>query len=122
MGWVGLCLALLVLITVGFGTLGGKGVVMASRALLSGTLPFRYCAARFACLTPTWRLPVPGYVVNLVAASVGAGHRVAVDEVDRDVFWVSGSGPGRKRIRLNRKILHTSRGSWFILVHGYGRG
>ena len=28
---------------------------------------------------------------------------VAVDEVGRDVFWVSGSGPGRKRIRLIRK-------------------
>ena len=27
------------------------------RALLAGTLPFRYCAARFARLTPTWRLP-----------------------------------------------------------------
>ena len=45
------------------------------RALLAGTLPLRYCAARFAGKTPTWRFPV----------------------------WVSGSGPGRKRIRLNRK-------------------
>ena len=27
------------------------------RALLSGTLPLRYCAARFAYSTPTWRLP-----------------------------------------------------------------
>ena len=24
------------------------------RALLTGTLPLRYCAARFACSTPTW--------------------------------------------------------------------
>ena len=31
------------------------------------------------------------------------GHLVAVDEVGRDVCWVSGSGPGRKRIRLIRK-------------------
>ena len=27
------------------------------RALLNGTLPLRYCAARFAHSTPTWRLP-----------------------------------------------------------------
>ena len=73
------------------------------RALLAGTLPLRYCSTRFACMTPSWRLPVFGSVSNLVAAYSDAGHRVAVDEVDRDVFWVSGSGPGRKRIRLNRK-------------------
>ena len=73
------------------------------RALLDGTLPLRYCSARFACMTPSWRLPVHGSVHDLVAAFSNAGHRVAVDEVDRDVFWVSGSGPGRKRIRLNRK-------------------
>ena len=73
------------------------------RALLDGTLPLRYCSTRFACLTPSWRLPVPGSVGNLVAAYSDAGGRAAVDEVGRDVFWVSGSGPGRKRIRLNRK-------------------
>ena len=27
----------------------------------------------------------------------------AVEEVGRGVYWVSGSGSGRKRIRLNRK-------------------
>ena len=73
------------------------------RALFAGTLPLRYCAARFACLTPSWRLPVPGSVVHLVAAYSDAGCRAAVDEVGRDVHWVSGSGSGRKRIRLNRK-------------------
>ena len=36
------------------------------RALLAGTLPLRYCAARFACRTPTWRLPVSGQVSRLV--------------------------------------------------------
>ena len=45
------------------------------RALLAGTLPLRYCS-----------------IIGL-----------PFDEVDRDVSWVSGSGPGRKRIRLNRK-------------------
>ena len=38
-----------------------------ARALLTGTLPLRYCAARFACKTPTWRLPVSGHVARLVA-------------------------------------------------------
>ena len=37
------------------------------RALLAGTLPFRYCACRFAYSTPTWRLPVSGHVARLVA-------------------------------------------------------
>ena len=64
--------------------------------MLAGTLPLRYCAARFACLTPTWRLPVPGYVVHLVAAYSAAGHRVAVDEVGRDVHWVSVLVPAGK--------------------------
>ena len=73
------------------------------RALLAGTLPLRYCSTRFACLTPSWRLPVHGSVRNLVAAYSDAGGRAAVDEVGRDVFWVGGSGPGRKRIRLIRK-------------------
>ena len=33
------------------------------RALLAGTLPLRYCAARFADRTPTRRLPVFGHVL-----------------------------------------------------------
>ena len=44
------------------------------RALLAGTLPLRYCIVRFACSTPTWRLPVPGCVVDLVTASVDDGQ------------------------------------------------
>ena len=72
-------------------------------ALLAGTLPLRYCAARFARLTSTWRLSVPGSVVHLVAAYNGAGHRASVDEVGQGVHWVSGSGSGRKRNRLNTK-------------------
>ena len=73
------------------------------RALLAGTLPLRYCSTRFACVTPSWRLPVHGSVRSLVAAYSGADGKAAVDEVGRDVFWVSGSGPGRKRIRLIKK-------------------
>ena len=42
------------------------------RALLTGTLPLRYCAARFGCKTSTWRLPVYGHVAHLVAINCGA--------------------------------------------------
>ena len=73
------------------------------RALLACTLPLRYSSARFACRTPTWRLPVSGHVVDLVTASVGAVREVVADGGCREVLWGSGSGPGRKRIRLNRK-------------------
>ena len=48
-------------------------------------------------------MPVPGFVGNLVAAYSDDGRRAAVDEVGQGVLWISGSGPGRKRIRLNRK-------------------
>ena len=73
------------------------------RALLAGTLPLRYCTTRFACMMPTWRLPALGAVRSLVTAYSEVAHRVVADEVDRGVCWVSGSGPGRKRIRLIRK-------------------
>ena len=73
------------------------------RALLTGTLPLRYCAARFACKTPIWRLPVSGHVARLVAihceAAGGSGNEVS----SSGVLCVSGSGMVRIRIRLNRK-------------------
>ena len=74
-----------------------------ARALLAGTLPLRYCAARFASRTPAWRLPVPGQVASLVTANSGVVQEVIVEDVDHGVHWVSGSGPGRKIIRPNRK-------------------
>ena len=73
------------------------------RALLAGTLPLRYFAARFTCRTPTWRLPVSGHVVDLVIAVVGVAGEACVDDAADEVLWVTGSGPGRKRIRLNRR-------------------
>ena len=73
------------------------------RALLSGTLPLWYCAARFACKTPTWRLPVSGHVDRLIAAHSDAAGDCGGEVPDLGVHWVSGSGPGRKRFRLNRK-------------------
>ena len=95
------------------------------RALLAGALLLRYCAARFACRTPTWRLPVSGHVDDLVAASIGAVREVDVDGVGQEVHWVSGSGPGRKRIRRNRKtpahlagiMIHSRPRVWKRLRH-----
>ena len=71
------------------------------RALLSGTLPLRYCAARFACSTPTWRLAVSGHVDRLIAAHSDAAGDCGCEVVR--VHPVSGSRPVRKRFRLNRK-------------------
>ena len=73
------------------------------RALLGGTLPLRCCVARFACSTPTLRLPASGHVRRLVAAhDEAAGDRG--DEVSGfRVSRVSRSRPLRKRFRLNRK-------------------
>ena len=70
------------------------------RALLGGTLPLGYCATRFACSTHTWRLPVSGHVERLIASHSGAGD--CWSKVAR-VHPGSGSGPDRKRFRLNRK-------------------
>ena len=68
------------------------------RASLAGTLPLRYCAARFACRTPTWRLRESGYVAGLVTAVVGVEEEAVVGCAAGEVSWVRGSGPGRKRI------------------------
>ena len=73
------------------------------RALLDGTLPLRYCAARFAYSTPSWRLPVSGQVRSLVAAYPGTAGNLGSEVVDLRVFRGSRSGPGGKRFRLNRK-------------------
>ena len=53
------------------------------RALLNGTLPLRYCAARFAYSTPTWRLPVSGHVGSLVAVH----SDIAGDRGKRFLVW-----------------------------------
>ena len=46
----------------------------------------------------------------LVTANSGVVQEVVAEDVDRGVRWVSGSGPGRKRIRLNRNLLCKPRG------------
>ena len=91
------------------------------RALPNGTLPLRYCAARFAHCTPTWRLLVSGRVSGLVAA-YSDGDDLGDEVVGLRVSRCSGSGPVRKRFRLNRKTPTHLAGSWFNLVHGCGRG
>ena len=73
------------------------------RALLAGTLPLCYCFDRFACRTPTWRLPASGGVVDLVTANVADGRRVVPAAGRREIFGVRNSGLLSKRIRLNRK-------------------
>ena len=73
------------------------------RALLNGTLPLRYCAARFACSTPTWRFPASGHVARLIAAHCENAGVCGDEFLGFGVHRVSGSGPVRKRFRLNRK-------------------
>ena len=74
---------------------------------------------------PTWRLPIPGHVVDLVAAHVGAGREALVDGDVKEVPWVSVSSSGRKRFRLNRKtpahlaefMVHSRPRVWKKLSH-----
>ena len=48
-------------------------------------------------------LPESGHVAGLVTAVVGVTGEAVVDGVADEVSWVGGSGPGCKRLRLNRK-------------------
>ena len=80
-----------------------------SGALLAGTLPPRYCSARFASRIPFWALLVLGHVAGLIAAEVQAARVDKAEVVRRGLEFVSGSG--RKRFRLNRKNPSTPRGT-----------
>ena len=73
------------------------------RALIGGTLPLRYCVARFAYSTPTWRLPASGHVRRLTAAHDEAAGGRGGEVSGLGVSRVSRSPPLRKRFRLNRK-------------------
>ena len=57
-------------------------------ALLSGILPLKYFAARFASKVPAWRLPLRGSVANLVT---DGGEEVGIVRA----WW------RLKRVRLN---------------------
>ena len=72
-------------------------------ALLAGTLLLKYCTVRFASEVPTWRLLVSGHAAGLVTAERGVVDGGGAEVGNEEVHWVSGSGPGGKRIRLNRK-------------------
>ena len=99
---VGFCRVVLVPTIAGFGVLGGRRLVTVlpqgpvklplypfwmscwfflvtfpglGLALLECHLPLRYCATRFACKVPTWRLPVGGGVAGLLAEN---GDGVAI--------------------------------------------
>ena len=95
------------------------------RALLTGTLPLRHCAARFAYSTPTWRLPASGHVARLVAVHREDPGDRGDDVLGLGVHRVSGSGPVRKRFRLNRKtpahlvglLIHSRPRVWKRLRH-----
>ena len=54
--------------------------------MLNGTLPLRYCAARFANSTPTWRLPVSCQVRGLVAAYPDIAGDLGDEVIDLRVF------------------------------------
>ena len=43
-----------------------------------------------------------GQVARLVTANLRVAEGAVVEDARREVHWVSGSGVGRKRIRLNR--------------------
>ena len=82
-----------------------------SGALLAGSLPLRYCSARFASRTPFGALPVSGNVAGLIADGVRAAQVGEAAVVSRGVEFVGVSGSGRKRFQLNRRKPSTSRGT-----------
>ena len=94
-------------------------------ALLAGTLPLRYCTTRFAGRIPTWRLPVPGHAASLVTAGIEVPSALGIEVSCQRVHFVGGSGPARKRIRLNRKTparlvglgIHSRPRLWKRLCH-----
>ena len=51
-----------------------------------------------------------GHAASLVTADLGVAGSGEAEVACREVHWVSGSGPGRKRIRLNRQTPCTPRG------------
>ena len=84
-------------------------------ALLNSTLPLRYCAVRFACKVPTWKLPAGGNVAGLVTEGgeeVRSVHVAPCARASRSIgalgSLVGGrgsglSGRGNERVRLSRK-------------------
>ena len=63
-----------------------------SGALLAGSLPLRYCSAKFASRIPFWALPVPGHVAGLITDGVQAAQVGEAAVVRRGVDFVGVSG------------------------------
>ena len=82
--------------------------VRSASALLGGALPLRYCTGKFAGKIPAWRLPVVGHVASLVTDGGDEGGDLQVHTGGLGVGWVSGPGGSGKRVRLTRKLQHTS--------------
>ena len=61
---------------------------------------FWYCAARFASRA---QLGSGLCLARLVSADSRVVQEIVAEGVGREVHWISGFGPGRKTIRLNRK-------------------
>ena len=93
-----------------------------SGALLAGTLPPRYCSAKFASRAPFWALRVPGHVAGLITVEVQAAQVGEAEVVRHGVHFAGISGSGRKRFRLNRNSQPTSWDTLCMLVHVCGRG
>ena len=102
-----------------------------SGALPAGTLPLRYCSARFASRTPFWALPVPGRVAGLITAEDQAAQVGEAEVVRRGVDFVDVSGSGRHEFDYTEKTpahlvghsMHARPRVWkrlhFFRVHWY---
>ena len=88
------------------------------RALLAGTLPLRFCAARFAGRTWTWRLPVPGHVAGLVTASSGVVPEVLAR--DEDHGGVTGFVVVQSRPRVWKMLSHVGPFVFLFLIERRG--
>ena len=124
-GLVGWCLVLSVLIIAGSVTSGGRNVVMVLPRGLGRVLRrfflmsyYRSCITLLGLLVHRLLVHFPfGIVLLVLLVEPLLGGYQCLDMLlvwllliwrwlrvaSRDVHWVSGSGPGRKRIRLNRK-------------------
>ena len=56
-----------------------------------------------------------GHAASLVTADLRVTESGGAEVSSREVHWVSSSGPGRKRIRLNRKKTCAPRGCWYSI-------
>ena len=95
------------------------GLVRAfGRTLLAGTLPLRCCFVRFACRTPTWRLPSFGGVGDLVTANLADRREVVPAAASREVFGVRCE---ENEFDSTEKTPHTLQGLVFNLGHVGGK-